>query len=118
MSLTADVALIILGALFLIGGLAGGLELSAVKIPAMGKMQRAIASGIGGVLILFGIGLAIAGQPVTRSAEGSTQTDSTTQSATGSGAVDGATSSAEERRPAPEPAAHEQEHPTDADTPR
>jgi len=47
--------------LFLIVGLAGSVELTAVKIPSVGKLQRLIAFGIGSVLIAAGI-LTLSGQ--------------------------------------------------------
>ena len=49
-----DVVLFLVGALFLVVGLAGSVELTAVKIPSVGKFQRLIAFGIG--IAFIGIG--------------------------------------------------------------
>ena len=62
MSLTAEGVLFVIGALFLIVGLAGSVELTAVKIPSVGKLQRLVAFGIGSVLIPAGIFIALSGQ--------------------------------------------------------
>ena len=49
-----DVVLFLVGALFLVVGLAGSVELTAVKIPSVGKFQRLVAFGIG--IVFIGIG--------------------------------------------------------------
>lgn len=49
-----DVVLFLVGALFLVVGLAGSVELTAVKIPSVGKFQRLVAFGIG--IAFIGIG--------------------------------------------------------------
>lgn len=49
-----DVVLFLVGALFLVVGLAGSVELTAVKIPSVGRFQRLVAFGIG--IVFIGIG--------------------------------------------------------------
>ena len=56
MSFTSDTVLILIGALFLlIGLLGGGIEISAVKVPSAGKLQRAVLAVAGIVLIAVGV---------------------------------------------------------------
>jgi hypothetical protein len=97
MSLTTEGVLIAIGAVFLlIGVLGGGVEISAIKVPAAGKLQRLILFGVGGTLIILGVIVSQQNQPTS---ENQNTLQAGTDSQSERAIADGASANPEANRP-------------------